>query len=157
MKIFYCLFYLSFSRQCSQAYEWQYTCNSPNLSDNQWKKDNCHENNTWLQQCEVYQLVSCEGNRTFSREQWCPNTNGLRYNTAVLLSFFFGIFGVDRFYLGYTSVGFMKFFTGGFFLIGYFADCILITCQIVRPADNSGYAASEPFPLLTRHPHRDIF
>lgn len=157
MEIFCLLFILSYSTQCFQVYEWQYACDEPNMSDTQWKKDHCHENNTWFQKCEVYEAILCQGNRTFIREQWCPNTNGLKYNTAVLLSFFLGIFGIDRFYLGYTSVGFLKFFTGGFFLIGYLTDCILITCQIIMPADNSGYAASKPFPLLTNHLHRDIF
>lgn len=155
MIIFFKFFIHSISIQCNQSYEWQYYCIEPNISDIQWKKENCHEQNIWHQQCEVYDTINCEGNRTFIRKKWCPNANGLKYNTAVLLSFFLGVFGIDRFYLGYTSVGFMKFFTGGFFLIGYLTDCILITCQIVRPV--GGYAASKPFPLLTGSPHRDIF
>eukprot|EP00042_Codosiga_hollandica_P015091 m.35604 g.35604 ORF g.35604 m.35604 type:complete len:110 (-) comp44182_c0_seq3:31-360(-) len=63
------------------------------------------------------------------------------HNTAVTLSVFLGMFGVDRFYLGYYSIGLMKLFTFGFFMIGQLLDVILIATQVVGPADGSAYFA----------------
>ena len=139
----------------SDVYEWQYECDPPNLSDNNWKELHCTASNTWKQTCNI--TIKCTGNRTFVRDQWCPNVKGASYGRALLFTYIFGMFGVDRFYLGYTSIGFMKLFTGGFFFIGYLFDCILITCQIIKPADGSGYAATNIFPFLIRDAHRDIF
>jgi len=46
---------------------------------------------------------------------------------ALLLSFFFGFFGFDRFYLGYYGLGILKFITCGGFLIWWLLDVILIS------------------------------
>lgn len=65
--------------------------------------------------------------------------NGYSFETAMLLSIFLGMFGADRFYLGYPALGLLKFCTLGFMLIGYLVDIILIATQIVGPADGSYY------------------
>lgn len=60
------------------------------------------------------------------------------YATAILLSFFFGALGVDRFYLGYTGLGLAKLFTFGGFGIWALIDFILIVTKNVT--DSNGRA-----------------
>lgn len=141
---------------CTDVFKWQYWCEDGDLTNWHWCKQHCSPDNSWNQTCFVYDEVECAGNRTFTRKQWCPNHNGVHYGTAVLLAYVSGMFGLDRFYLGYYSVGLIKLFTGGFFYVGYIVDCILITLQIVGPADGRKYASSQPFPFLMRAPHHDI-
>lgn len=62
--------------------------------------------------------------------------------TALLLSVFLGMFGVDRFYLGYPAIGVLKFATLGFFFLGHLLDIILIASQVLQPADGSSYIIS---------------
>ena len=63
----------------------------------------------WFQAAEVPGV--------FSQKDWL---------TAVLLSLFVGVFGIDRFYLGYTGLGVLKLITFGFCGIWYVIDLILI-------------------------------
>lgn len=66
-------------------------------------------------------------------------SNGYHFDTALLLSVFLGMFGVDRFYLGYPAIGLLKFCTLGFMFLGQLVDVILIATQVVGPADGSAY------------------
>ena len=59
--------------------------------------------------------------------------------TALLLSVFLGVYGVDRFYLGYTKMGVIKLLTGGCFWILWIKDIIDIATGKLQPADGSGY------------------
>lgn len=68
--------------------------------------------------------------------------NGYSFETSLLLSIFLGMFGADRFYLGYPALGVLKLSTLGFLFLGQFADIILIATQIVGPADGSHYVMS---------------
>jgi hypothetical protein len=52
--------------------------------------------------------------------------------TALLLSFFFGVFGVDRFYLGHVGVGLGKLFTFGGLGIWALIDFILIATKNIK-------------------------
>jgi hypothetical protein len=54
------------------------------------------------------------------------------YVTALLLSFFFGVLGVDRFYLGHVGVGLGKLFTLGGLGIWALIDFILIATKNVK-------------------------
>jgi len=61
---------------------------------------------------------------------------------------FLGICGVDRFYLGYPAVGFLKLLTFGGFLVGNWIDIILISTQVLTPADGSNYIIPTHGPVV---------
>ena len=56
---------------------------------------------------------------------------------AALLCLFFGVLGFHRFYVGKIGTGLIWFFTGGFFVIGWFLDLIFIILGFFR--DKAGY------------------
>jgi TM2 domain-containing membrane protein YozV len=62
-----------------------------------------------------------------------PNsmTSDKSYGTAVVLSFFLGGLGVDRFYLGYTGLGIAKLLTFGGLGVWALIDFILIAMRKV--------------------------
>ena len=64
------------------------------------------------------------------------------------MSLFLGMFGIDRFYLGYPAIGLLKLCTVGFFFIGQLVDFILILVQAVGPSDRSEYYSPFYGPLL---------
>lgn len=57
--------------------------------------------------------------------------------TAILLAILTGLFGVDRFYLGYTALGVLKLLTAGGAGIWALIDLIRIAVDSIRPADGS--------------------
>lgn len=56
--------------------------------------------------------------------------NGYSLEIALLLSVFLGMFGLDRFYLGYPGIGLAKLCTLGFMFLGQLLDIILIAAQV---------------------------
>jgi len=67
-----------------------------------------------------------------------PNSSGQQSDkewlVAVLLSWFVGFLGIDRFYLGYTGLGIAKLLTGGGCGVWALIDAILITVGSVNDA-----------------------
>jgi len=63
----------------------------------------------------------------FSDKEWL---------TAILLSFFLGALGIDRFYLGYTGLGVIKLLTGGGCGVWALIDLVLIATN--KLTDSNG-------------------
>ena len=57
------------------------------------------------------------------------------HTTAILLSIFVGVLGIDRFYLGYTGLGILKLVTGGGFGLWWLVDMILIAMNRLPDAN----------------------
>jgi TM2 domain-containing membrane protein YozV len=72
----------------------------------------------------------------FSKRSQCLRT-AKSQKTALLLSFFFGVFAADRFYLGYVVSAVFKLLTVGGFGLVYVIDLILILLGWLGPSDNA--------------------
>ena len=57
--------------------------------------------------------------------------------TAFLLSYFLGVLGVDRFYLGHTGLGVLKLITCGGLLVWAFIDLLLIGMGKMKDGDGN--------------------
>jgi TM2 domain-containing membrane protein YozV len=62
-----------------------------------------------------------------------PAAEGKSQIVATILSFFLGVLGVDRFYLGYTGIGILKLLTFGVFGILALIDFIRIIIGDLKP------------------------
>ena len=69
---------------------------------------------------------------------------------AYLLWFFFGIFGIHKFYLEKIFLGILYFLTGGIFIIGWLVDLFTLPSQVdlynlkMQNLYSSGYKKQHP-------------
>ncbi|CAH0550989.1 unnamed protein product [Brassicogethes aeneus] len=129
---------------CNSLLMGQYICPNPeyDLIDPKTQQlKGCTKEKKSKVPCLAAEGITCleSHNSTFYKDFDCKWTNGYHFDTALLLSIFFGMFGLDRFYLGYPAIGLAKFFTLGFMFLGQLIDIILIATQVVGPADGSSY------------------
>jgi len=134
---------------CSQVQIGQYNCTAPETDGNTDSLIGCRPDGTLDVSCTVIDGVICSGDRNFTIQSSCLYTNGYSFSTALTLSIFLGTFGIDRFYLGYPTIGLFKLFTFGGFLVGNWIDIILIATQTLLPADGSNYVIKINGPRLT--------
>lgn len=90
-----------------------------------------------LSACTVNQNVECLGPRKFEMLKYCDEKRGYSFYIALLMSVFFGGFGADLFYLGYTSLGFAKLLTLGGFGIWSIFDLVALLAGRLIPVDGS--------------------
>jgi len=133
------------SIDCNALKKGQYLCPMPDIDVETQQPRDCDKiTKTAKINCVAAPGINCKetGNATFTGNVDCKWTNGYNFDTALMLSIFLGMFGADRFYLGYPALGLLKFSTLGFFFLGHLLDIILIASQVVKPADGSDYIIS---------------
>merc|ERR1739841_432789 len=130
---------------CKKLIKGQYLCTNLDIDEETQQPKGCNRDTERADQiCEAAPPIICRETKTsnFTKEIPCKWTNGYHYDTALTLSIFLGMFGADRFYLGYPAWGLLKFSTLGFFFLGHLLDIVLIASQVVGPADGSHYIIS---------------
>jgi TM2 domain-containing membrane protein YozV len=133
------------ARPCSSLSIGQYVCDKPEIDEETQTERNCSREGRVRVGCYPAVGVVCEDEKFdgqkvgFHMDVECRYVTRYHYKTAVLLSIFLGMFGADRFYLGYMSMGLLKFSTFGFMFIGYLIDMILVITQTLEPIDGSKY------------------
>ena len=128
---------------CSKLRTGQFTCSTPRVLNDTQEYEHCTESRTVKVKCYPLENMTCELEngkvKTFNGTEVCDElnhtlpcryTNAKSYMVSCLLSLFFGVFGIDRFYLGYPVLGMIKLSTVGMLGIGALSDFLLILLQV---------------------------
>lgn len=115
----------------------------------------CNSSGWYEYKCTPREGVVCN-NTEVIRTVRCIPTTKYNKNVALLLSIFLGIFGVDRFYLGYYTLGAMKLITGGLYSLGWYIDIFSIALGVVTPARGNEYTYYPGAPIVLRLPIKDF-
>ncbi|XP_064485421.1 TM2 domain-containing protein CG10795-like [Ornithodoros turicata] len=145
---------LVYEANCSSLLMGQYICAPPDIDSTTQQPRNCGPDNVAHVQCTPAEGVVCINGTGTSKDSFerpipCSYTRGYSFETSLLLSVFLGMFGADRFYLGYPAIGLAKFCTLGFMFLGQLVDIALISMQVVKPADGSNYVIDYFGPRLS--------
>ena len=128
-------------RSCADLQMGQFKCTQPVIDDLKQNEINCTADNLVKVSCYPAENVTCNRKRFdgktigFYKSVKCRYVTNYYYQTAVLLSIFFGIFGIDRFYLGYIAIGllnlvikFSQYFI--FYVVKQISMCFAVSCFI---------------------------
>ena len=86
-----------------------------------------YENSFGVAVCQPMSGITCIGERFWLNTTYpCYESGEYSVVTAVIFSFWLGIFGADRFYLGHHFLGILKLVTIGGFFIWWIADFVLL-------------------------------
>lgn len=132
------------SLSCSSLRAGQFKCDRPKIDSKKQQLVNCSADTlTAPVYCRPAPGIFCDG-RSFTGKEIgfvgnlsCRYVTAFRFDVTLILSIFGGIFGLDRFYLGYPALGILKLWTLGGFGLWYLADILFIATGVIRPADNS--------------------
>ncbi|KAA0183540.1 TM2 domain-containing protein 1 [Fasciolopsis buskii] len=127
----------------------QYKCNPPVIDKKTQQPRNCSsETLTALGKCAILkfecEIVECKpapgircsgrlftGHEVgFQKEVSCNFVSGYRFDSVLILSVFGGVFGLDRFYLGYPALACLKVATVGGFGLWYLWDIFFIATGV---------------------------
>lgn len=139
IKMFFLLLpFFNGAKKCADLDYWLLNCTIPH--DTVPYTITCPKNGKYPLICTPIDGVVCENSsEIITRTINCYPTEGKSPGTALCLSVILGFLGVDRFYLGYPTIGIFKLFTGGFFGLGWYLDFFLIALRIVKPARGGVY------------------
>lgn len=151
---------------CSNLFSSYICCADPEIDLETQQPFECDDSRTVQVPCFVLNGVRCDGkthlsfsdslndtlvkcgdrfynleDRVWNETRTCYylGDNPKSFYVALSLSVFFGMLGIDRFYLGYPALGLVKMCTGGMFLTWWLLDIILIVTHVLGPADGSSY------------------
>ncbi|ULU00373.1 hypothetical protein L5515_003951 [Caenorhabditis briggsae] len=142
--------------RCTDLDPTQYLCKNYAVDPITQQSITCSADNSVQVMCETAEHVKCIGkdnqfgvfNKTVPDA--CHYGAHVNYTTALLLSIFLGFFGIDRIYLGYYALGFVKMFSLGGLVVFWVVDIILISLQLLGPADGTDYAMAYYGPKVQR-------